>query len=405
MIKNLRSLFEKKSILHIFLFLMCCRNVVYIYPLYEIYILDQIYTYLALLVSVLFSAYLIFVKMQVLNNKILSLLLFNLVVSFWVTILYNGNIKAIIVGFYPAIGLFCFAKYITEKEDQLKKFINNISLIMLILVAINFALMGFSGKFYEGLLYFLGMRNQMSFTMLVGLYFSYLNKCYNKTYLRFYCYVILYVLTAFAIGSASGILAAGILVMFEMIPFLKKLLSKIRTGFVVNIIICALVFLIFMALTGVKNEFVRWVVEDLLHKDMTLTGRTDIWRILLLDFIKRPVFGYGSPINANLYVLEDGQALSAHNTFLAMLHDGGIVSLVVVFSIMFVAAKSINKIRNQSVSCVHKILLILISIPMMTEAVSINILYLVLFFGIALEQNEKNDENLLCKFNKKEIKV
>lgn len=75
---------------------------------------------------------------------------------------------------------------------------------------------------------------------------------------------------------------------------------------------------------GPLNTFITQV----LHKNVTLTGRTEIWDVFYTFFQKRPFLGYG--FRQYMQVGEE-TAYHAHNTYFQFLLLGGIVALALFF--------------------------------------------------------------------------
>ena len=72
---------------------------------------------------------------------------------------------------------------------------------------------------------------------------------------------------------------------------------------------------------------------------------------------------------------------------MAVLYNGGIACVCITILLVFVATKYIDKIQSERIKMVHKIMLLLISIPMLSENVSMNSLYIILFIGVGISVN------------------
>ena len=82
---------------------------------------------------------------------------------------------------------------------------------------------------------------------------------------------------------------------------------------------------------------------DLYDKDLTFSGRTDIWTESLITVRDRPVQGYGlggvwsdpaSPVTADLHHRITFEAAHSHNSAIELLLEGGIVGLAL--TVLFV---------------------------------------------------------------------
>ena len=71
----------------------------------------------------------------------------------------------------------------------------------------------------------------------------------------------------------------------------------------------------------------------MLGRDLTFTGRTDIWAATLADISVCPIFGYGGIA----YVVVDGAIKAFHCLWLSIAHESGLVGLV-IYAIPFLMA-------------------------------------------------------------------
>lgn len=84
-----------------------------------------------------------------------------------------------------------------------------------------------------------------------------------------------------------------------------------------------------------------YFVEDVLHKDMTFTGRTDLWDLSFLKILQNPLFGVGSCEEGRVTLVERyGMELSSHNLFLEIAVQGGLLALVAFIIWYFGSLKS-----------------------------------------------------------------
>lgn len=116
----------------------------------------------------------------------------------------------------------------------------------------------------------------------------------------------------------------------------------------------------------------------LFNKSTDLTGRTDIWRLVLLEVQRHPVFGIGygafwlgegSPsqmiINALHWI-----PLQAHNGYLDILNELGIVGLVIMASVFIFHIRNLIKLTliDREEAAIHWAMLILILISNLSES-------------------------------------
>lgn len=77
-----------------------------------------------------------------------------------------------------------------------------------------------------------------------------------------------------------------------------------------------------------NNETISWLVEDVLGKDMTFTGRTEMWDAALHAITRSPIWGYGF-VGKEWYLSNmTTRAIGAHNFILNELIFGGITTIL-----------------------------------------------------------------------------
>ncbi|MDO5151580.1 MAG: O-antigen ligase family protein, partial [Oscillospiraceae bacterium] len=117
-----------------------------------------------------------------------------------------------------------------------------------------------------------------------------------------------------------------------------------------------LIYLVFFI--GVVVFNMQYLASDflvnILHKDISFTGRTAIWAVALETILSKPFWGYGTmPDGRTLAVniaLTSGSYHSAHNYFLELLIETGIWGLLIYVYILVVVARQIYAMRNRYLS-------------------------------------------------------
>lgn len=116
----------------------------------------------------------------------------------------------------------------------------------------------------------------------------------------------------------------------------------------------------------------KFFIVHVLHRSLTLTGRTAIWDKTFYFIRQRPWFGYGRE-HYEFRALKYGKrvtsptGLHAHNRFLETVYSGGIIMLILFLGIMFYAAFCLNKVRNTAFSKILSFGIFIYLIGMLTE--------------------------------------
>jgi O-antigen ligase len=141
-------------------------------------------------------------------------------------------------------------------------------------------------------------------------------------------------------SGASKVLTVTLLGLWGYFGFVKKL--KVQWAFVSVI----LFMILSICLTLIINENLEFIVVDTLNKDMTLTGRTDFWPIIVDKINQRPILGYGmagfwqpwrgadDPGGGIIVAKTQFQPMHSHNGFLDLGLDLGWLGLA-VFALSF----------------------------------------------------------------------
>lgn len=109
-------------------------------------------------------------------------------------------------------------------------------------------------------------------------------------------------------------------------------------------------------------------IENVLHKDITFTGRTEIWQRTIDLISNNFLIGYGRlSIEDRINILN---ASSPHNQFLVIMFEGGILLLILTFIGMFYITKKLKKCRNKEISAILLSTIFSYSIMWITEPFS-----------------------------------
>lgn len=201
--------------------------------------------------------------------------------TFWSTD-PNGSFKASAVYLETAIIAIYLGKQYTWKEIYpLWRWVNLIVVILSIFYAVKDNQVPWMG--------ILGHKNQFSFYMAQSSILWLMHTVYspNQRYLSIiFAFLSLLALNKGGSG-ASKVLTVVLLGLWGYFGFLKRLTVKWA---VVSVI---LFMIVSVCLTIIVTDNLEFIVVDTLNKDMTLTGRTDFWPMIIAKINKRPFLGYG----------------------------------------------------------------------------------------------------------------
>ena len=97
---------------------------------------------------------------------------------------------------------------------------------------------------------------------------------------------------------------------------------------------------------NIQEYFANFII-NILHKDVTFTGRTDIWNEALFYLKNNFIFGLGR-LQSEKRTMMLG-ASSAHNQFLNFMFEGGIVLLGYIFIAIYCFSKRLLSCKNRKI--------------------------------------------------------
>lgn len=146
------------------------------------------------------------------------------------------------------------------------------------------------------------------------------------------------------------------LIVFSCFPNILAKMARIIL-LVILLINCGFVFL------GMQDRF-AWIIEGMLDRNLTLTGRTIIWNGVLSNMNGHWIFGHG--MGANISFNNYGITYE-HNQLLNILFAGGIVAIGVFVGILFYSLSRIVQNKNNFGSIALTAAILAISVEMISE--------------------------------------
>lgn len=231
--------------------------------------------------------------------------------------------------------------------------------------------------------WFLGFYNNHTRFFLPALMIAFLYKMETGKKIR------VYILTAAIFISPVLVWAGGpIVALFGM--GVAYLLFKRRTKICnyYSYWMLHILFFVFIILLKMQNIF-RWLIDGVLGKWKSLVVRMELWDKYLGFISEKFIFGHGIeiPIVRQMKAATDW-AYHAHNQFLEILYQGGIINLILFTIIVIVAGKNVYRYRDTEESkiisvaflgwCIHGLVE-----PFMTS-------FLMGMFVIAYHSNVRN---------------
>lgn len=328
------------------------------------------------------------------NLKIDKFDILTLIFSVYIIVIsfIRGNLSFGIA--ISVIEIFIICKFVKERLKKSNKILTSLYILYSVIAIINF--IPIIGKnVTENFSYFLGGKNALSMVLIPTLYFIsiYSMVKYRKITIKNLVLSMIIIATMFISGSGTGI----VLSVIALISML--LIDKININKKVFFIIYIIILLVILNLPVFNNiEIIRTVVEDYLQKDLTLTGRTEIWSKVINYILDSFLVGYGK---GNSIVSSFSNVSECHNMFLEMMLCGGVILLI---NYMFILKETFskcdyskNKLKNglNNISLIYVFLFFIIGL---TESVPFKIEIWIMFaitYSIdnILKNKEKDEIN------------
>ena len=272
--------------------------------------------------------------------------------------------------------------------DNKDKFLTTLENTFFILLLINFiTIILFPGGFYLNSSgysgnYFLGYDNNLITYIFPALALSFTNSL-NKNGeigLKSIFLLIISFCSIIFTWSATGVVSMVIMIVLFFAYTINKKDFPIKKYIVVALsLFIGIVFLRF------QNIF-SFIIEGWLKKDLTFTGRTYIWDIFIGEIKKSILIGHG--IVDSKYLIRTLNAGHAHNYFLQILYQGGLVTFSMFLGFFFSA---INKVKNCKEKKYVGIVIFAYLISFIFEAYSLtNMFIIILLIAYYYEPSSKN---------------
>lgn len=144
--------------------------------------------------------------------------------------------------------------------------------------------------------------------------------------------------------SATSLVALTLLVVFFLLVQ-WEIVRRVVNGF--TLLAASFFSFIFIVVLRFQDALSFFVV-DALHKNLTFTGRTFVWDKVfeMFDDVFHILFGYGVSGYKDLVI--DGRPYShAHNEFLDVWLNGGLVAVVFLLLMLFLLSRALFELRTR----------------------------------------------------------
>ncbi|MDO6630528.1 O-antigen ligase family protein [Bacillus thuringiensis] len=299
----------------------------------------NIFVFLWKVVMVLVAFCLVFKRITSLNLLIvfyMMLILFSAVINENLT---NGIAFTIVI-------FISFCIYISHALKEPKEFFRGMYYLFSVIVIFNFLTMLTNGITIDDNgfpVYLLGGKNAITMTVLpaIPIIFIYSYIMYKKLKIFPLIVILISITSIYLSASGTGIVVAILAALFLIV---HKRYSPSLKAYLFIYFILFFTIIVFRLQELLFGDF----IINVLHKDLTFTGRTYVWDLILNIIGDSYLIGFGRGNNIinqhfiNLY--------EAHNGLLEILMYSGILGIFFFVIILILVAKKLGGFKNHVIS-------------------------------------------------------
>lgn len=323
------------------------------------------------------------VKNRKISLNVIYLIIF-LIFLLIPTIIYNGDINTYLTIFLNSAALTLLINYMSEKDCEV--FYLSFNNLLVILILINFVsiLLFPSGLYIDNNGYkdnwFLGFKNIHILFIMPAIIVNIISSYLKKGKLTFSNYLFIFICLISLILSNSSTSILGIFILFIYL-ILKNLINRFNFINVKTLTITYLMTFFGVIIFKIQNAL-SFIFVDILHKDLTFTGRTKVWADAIDLIGQRPLLGYGMEYRfIRLTRSPDFPVYHAHNEMLEIVYKTGLFGFISFIVFFIESVKKLYVNRDNEIVKILTFILFVFLIMMLTEAYSLeNILYIFAIF-------------------------
>lgn len=266
--------------------------------------------------------------------------------------IYNGrNAKTVVVSALSLIG-FCFISNVCIRVAA-PAYINAIALLLFVNIMINFVLLymypnGLAlASYYYYPVNYLGIDNAIIYTLILAIVVSMIYLSQDEHRFLASGLLLLSVLTVLKLWSATGVVATTFFFVFLLCSYRMSWQRYVNVfEYYIGILIANVLVVGFSVQTFFSN-----FISKVLKKDVSLSGRTNMWTQAIKLIKKNILIGYGNPADHG-YITWKGKQYYTHNGILEVLIRGGLFSLIFFVLVFVFAGFQMNLYRNNKMKSV-----------------------------------------------------
>lgn len=157
--------------------------------------------------------------------------------------------------------------------------------------------------------------------------------------------VLLFSASIYITWSGASVVAVTVWIILWLLTETK---GGLKTLNIHTVLILHIGFFLLVVIARMQNIF-KWLIVDVLGKDLTFSGRTIRWDIVLKLFREKPLLGWGV-VDTELTRARLLGLSHCHNHFLQVLYQSGLLGMVFFLIQILMLDRPMKKVRNKKYS-------------------------------------------------------
>ncbi len=395
-IKNIKKI-DKNTIIKYFVLFSLIKPQLFLHIKIGDIILDM-----CQLCAILYVLYKYYKYIYIEHHKVSNFVILIIIFSFFLiipTLIYSGNIFSCLAMGATTTALVMYTELLMDDSiDKMFKSYINLFDAYIIINSIFIIL------FPHGLnnttlheVYFLGIDNRFIFYYLPAILFHF---CYSylkydklrKIDITIYIVALVTLIYRWSVAAALGLLLYipfFLIIINRSWPWIDKvcnIFTYIGTMLVANIAIIIL---------KIQNLF-KWLIVDILHKDLTFSARTTIWEKVLPWIYKRPIIGNGYEYLETTLAKSNG-ANHPHNYMLTLLYRGGIIYFCLFLSLLVISGYKMMNYNYHKVTKTIAFTIFVVLFLSLMDSFDFAIFFVIIQMGYNIEKILTNNYKMKIK--------
>lgn len=280
---------------------------------------------------------------------------------------------------------------VTAKEGSIRYLLDLVYKYLFIIMAINdlMILLRLTTNTY----YLVGIKFDVAYLHILVLALFYIERLIyikpeRKEWGEFFALFIESMFIIKKVDCATG-LVGTVLLVFLIITQIKNNIIFSKTGLIIFASIACMLFPFWYNYI-LSNPYVIYFVEDILHKKISLTGRTFIYEAALILMGNGWKIGYG--IGTNYEICMRAGFVNIQNGFLKIIMESGIIGCIAIFALICLSFNK-TKSNRREIIVIAAYIFVFIILSSIEVTISRTFIFWILFLLVYAKDTKSNSNS------------